>query len=102
MMWLDKVYSILKADYRTHGLAATSAQLLKRYPFYSVDSINWKASSMYGRSALIKNIPQQHISAMAKHKEGGKARLLQLEIAEQRKLEAYMTKLWSMRGVRWD
>ena len=101
MMWLDKVYSILKADYKTHGLAATSKRLLERYPFYSVDSINWKAATIYGRSALEKRIPTQITSAMARHKEG-KEFVLEREINHQKDLEKHITKLWASRGVKWE
>ena len=101
IVWLDKVYSILKADYKTHGLAATSKQLLERYPFYSVDSINWKASTIYGRSALEKKIPPNMISKLARHKEG-RNHVLVREIKLQKDLERHITKLWEGRGVKWN
>lgn len=101
MMWLDKVYSILKADYKTHGLAATSKRLLERYPFYSVDSINWKAPFIYGRSASDKHVPQKIVSAMARH-EQGKDYMLDNEIRNQEALERHITNLWAARGVKWE
>lgn len=96
--WLDMVYSNLKANYKTHGLAATAQPLLERYPFYSVDSINWKASVMYGRGIYYDH---ETTSKLARSREM-KYHLLVKEIEHYVKLEDYVTKLWAKRGVTWN
>lgn len=69
MVWLDRTYSILKADYKTHGLAATSKKLLERYPFYSVDSINWKTVLIFANQRSFngeQTLPRHIVSQLAK------------------------------------
>lgn len=102
MVWLDKVFKILKADYKTHGLAATSHALLKKYPFYSVDSINWKAPVLYGgNSSRIKGIDKDKISILVR-KKGYREIMMRKEIETYVQLQDKITKLWKMRGVDWD
>lgn len=98
MKWLDSVFAIIKADYKTHGLAATSKQMLERYPFYSVDSINWKSPHMFGNSkAFDKKV---NVSLMIKSKSMIKM-ILKKEIEYYVKLQRDITKLWKSRGVVW-
>lgn len=95
IVWLDQVYRNLKGDYKTHGLAATSIQLLKRYPFYSVDSINWKTPVIYGRSSVNKN---EYLGRLARvHKEMVLKKEVQFYVDQQ----AAMTHLWKTRGIEW-
>lgn len=99
IVWLDQVFSIIKADYKTHGLAATADTLLQRYPFYSVDSVNWLSPSLYGRSNAT-TIPYEQSSQLASDpltreyllKEEAKA----LQLKQQ-----HITNLWQQRGVFW-
>lgn len=53
--WLDKCFSILPEDVRTHGFGITKIEYLKRYPFYTVDSTRWALVAAYG------NILMPHI-----------------------------------------
>lgn len=101
MQWLDVVYSNLKADYKTHGLAATSVPIMQRYPFYSVDSVNYRAFAMYGRG-------ESHSREMllSKRKNSNSQthyveRVIQDEIKAYQKIEADITRLWKGRGVEW-
>lgn len=48
-IWLEKVFSKLKKTRKTHGFGVTSIKLLKKYPFYSVDSSAWNVGSRYAR-----------------------------------------------------
>lgn len=97
--WLDRVYGNLRGEYKTHGLAATAIPLLQRYPFYSVDSINWKAVHIYGRMAS-GNIDKSKTSQLARDKDTLNYMLKQ-EIAFYVKLEKDITNLWSKRGIEW-
>jgi hypothetical protein len=104
MVWLDRTYSILKADYKTHGLAATSKKLLERYPFYSVDSINWKTVLIFANQRSFngeQTLPRHIVSQLAKN-PNTMTQLLNEEITKQIKLEKYITKLWASRGVQWE
>lgn len=98
MVWLDKVYSILKANYKTHGLASTADTLLKRYPFYSVDSVNWLTPFMYGQSATRDDLEQRYMSKLSK---ANKRSVSMVEFDNHIKIQSEMTKLWSKRGVEW-
>jgi len=100
MLWLDKVYSNLKANYKTHGLAATAVPLLERYPFYSVDSINWKAAVIYGHG---HHFTKEHTSALSRGaKNGHRDMILRREIPHFVKIQEEITNLWSKRGVIWQ
>lgn len=98
MIWLDKVYSILKADYKTHGLAATSEKIMQRYPFYSVDSINWKVIVMFANSKIHKN--KQLISKLAKDKNT-RTQAITNELQYYMDSAKKITRLWESRGVIW-
>ena len=100
MKWLDKVYSILKADYKTHGLAATALPLLKRYPFYSVDSINWKSACMFAHSKS-DNGNKQQVSQLSRDKKLRKV-VLAREVRYYKQLQDDITNLWEKRGVKWE
>lgn len=58
--WANKVFSLvcdsktLLPNYKIHGFAMTSTQLIKRYPFYSVDSSSWVQYSQYGQILVPK------------------------------------------------
>lgn len=53
-MWADKAYDLIcstpdrKPTIKTHGFAMTSWYLIRRYPWWSVDSASWVKSSAYG------------------------------------------------------
>lgn len=97
-VWLDRVYADLKANYKTHGLAATAVPLLERYPFYSVDSINWKTSVIYGNG---KHYSHEVTSKLARD-NNHKLSLLKKDIEYYVGVEKYITNLWKKRGVVWE
>lgn len=96
--WLDYVFRNLKADYKTHGLAATSDRLLKRYPFYSVDSVNWLSVALYGNS---KTIDHPYVRQMISNHET-RVDLLIRDIRYYQDIEKNITNLWKKRGVVWE
>lgn len=98
MLWLDKVFANLKADYKTHGLAATSKKLMERYPFYSVDSVNWKSVVMYGRSSILE---RDYVAKMARDPDY-RQRILENEIRFYVDQQKYITTLWETRGIIWE
>jgi len=53
----DKVFRYIfesKQDIKVHGFAATSMDLLIRYPFYSIDSTTWVKMAAYGHVMVPK------------------------------------------------
>jgi hypothetical protein len=55
MRWADQVYDLICGQKsrmplcRTHGFAMTSWRLMRRYPWWSVDSATWIKLAAYGR-----------------------------------------------------
>lgn len=98
MLWLDGVFKDIKGNYKTHGLAATSKKILERYPFYSVDSINWKAPLLFGRSAASDN---RSISKIARD-GNNHYDILKREVEYYKNLQDYITRLWESRGIKWQ
>lgn len=98
--WLDRVYLNLKAEYKTHGLAATAVPLLERYPFYSVDSINWKTAVLYGHGHTHTNEQTSALSRGAK--DGNHSLILREEIKHFVQIQKDITNLWKKRGVKWQ
>lgn len=45
-----------KYNKKLHGLAQTKLEVLKRFPFYSVDSTSWKMTSAMGNVITFKNL----------------------------------------------
>ena len=99
--WLDTVYHNLKADYRTHGLAATSKRIMERYPFYSVDSVNYRAFAMYGRGESASKEMLLSKRKSSKSQTHYVERTIEQEIKQYKKLEKHITKLWESRGITW-
>lgn len=95
--WLDGVYSNLKGNWKTHGLAATAVPLLERYPFYSVDSINWKTSLLYGNG---KHYDNEVTSKLARSADM-KYHLLEKDLLFYIKVQKDITDLWTRRGITW-
>lgn len=98
MIWLDRVYANLKADYKTHGLAATAEKLLERYPFYSVDSVNWKVPAMWGQSKVEKD---RRVTGVLARAGSTKIIAIEKEIDFYIQLQENITELWKKRGVVW-
>lgn len=95
-----------------HGLAATSAQVMEVFPFFSVDSTSWYVPLRYGLVAApatpLLTVQEffgrdGHIDCGAGRGHGGYAMHLPLRYAVQAWLryERYVTELWARRGVVW-
>lgn len=97
--WLDRVFSKIKATKKTHGFGVTAPDIIYRYPWYSCDSISWKAPCMYGRSSF-ENYDKIGFKDKRKPKEYMRYKLIR-EIQEFDKLGEKATKLWAERNVIW-
>ena len=103
---------------RIHGFAMTGLEILKKYPFYSVDSSSWTASIRYGSIphyfgdkmgvALVgKN--QRFVQTVrdpklhrGRHTNEDSANKLKYGILQYKIFAEQMTKLWKARGVDWE
>ncbi len=96
----------------------TGMDILKRYPWYSVDSTSWLEASRRGTYYEFKNgsmisIPTNkknkasfksiEYSGIPENKQKGFWRLRLIHsIKEWMKLEKYITKLWEKRGIKFN
>lgn len=100
---------------KVHGFGCAGT-MLARYPFYSSDSNTWMVSEMYGQHLeFTKGRLILHRSAKKTASEGkeetGRAHPSVFASAEYRKRRAieacmqyedYLSKLWNLRGVKWQ
>jgi hypothetical protein len=57
-MWLDRVWRVIlkeKPDLKVHGFACTSFDVMKAYPWYSVDSTTWNVCRKFGEGYSMHN-----------------------------------------------
>lgn len=97
---LDKCFSIIKDEVKTHGWGMTGAETLRRYPFYSVDSTAWlyggkmrkrndySFNSMAGCDYLAKTMDYHDLNI-----HNAKQYLLLIK---------EVTRLWQKRGIQWS
>lgn len=100
--WLDKVYSNLKADYKTHSLAGVGKTLLQRYPFYSGDSVSYKSFAMWGRSNYYDPAMLKALHSNSRNTNELLDKVLPNEIKSYKRLQDDITKLWEKRGIKWE
>jgi hypothetical protein len=95
---LDTLFAMAKRAPITkfHGFGFTIERLLKKYPFYSVDSTSWLSGNRYG--AALSKKPQE-IMYIRKRK-GDKA--LSYAVDHFLRMEKELTDLWELRGVQFN
>ncbi len=107
MPWLDTCFSYIKHHWpvKIHGFGITSPDLMKRYPFYSVDSTSWLMSGRFGeitgyniggKVRVKRDEMAKRMSKLTDYKEKAA-----ISIESYKKLEKYMTELWASRGIVW-
>jgi hypothetical protein len=82
---------------KLHGLGITGKKMLEKYPWFSVDSTSWLAFARYGNS---KTNSKKMSQVKAKTSPWQKNTLE--EVKYWLALEAKLTKLWEMRGIKWN
>ena len=102
IQWLDKVYSNLKANYKTHSLAGVGETLLKRYPFYSGDSVSYRSFAMWGRAISKSDEILKMHHTNSNNSNEYTTRVMPNEIKAYKKLQDDITNLWEKRGVKWE
>lgn len=91
------VFSRTRDRVRVHGLGITSIDILKRYPWYSVDSTSWLSLARYGTSKRSRGVVGD-MRARQRHYLDNAA----YEAAYWMGVEKDITKLWAARGVVWN
>lgn len=106
--WLEYCFSylekpIIEQGLKVHGFGVMNLELLRRYPFYSVDSTSWRISSKYGlmykeQEAQEKPIRDTSENAEFLRQENNTIVLSQRNIDIYIEAEKFLTKLWAKRG----
>lgn len=108
---LDKCFSIIKDKAKVHGFGMTGMDILKRYPWFSVDSTSWIEATKRGTYFEFKNGKMGMIPTADKKKANyksiafsGKTKGLWRTrtihgIKEWLKLENFITRLWEKKGI---
>jgi len=104
--YLDSCFSVIKNYFpkKIHGFGMTATWILKRYPFYSVDSTDWLSSARWGAVARFEsgkmrsnNTEYNRIySKVVDYKDRTNNMVI-----EYAKLESYINGLWKSRGITW-
>jgi len=110
---LDKCFSIIKNNCKVHGFGMTGFEILKRYPWHSVDSTSWLQGGRFGNIVKFNHLnsvgfdsyncnDNKHIKKLRdiQFKSNYKVRNGNNQI-EYQKLEKYITKLWQKKGIQW-
>lgn len=109
LAFFDFCFHTVGIKNKIHGLAVTSNTLMKRYPFYSVDSTSWLSSLSFGKFMQFKD--GEFISFNSVNVDGKLSNPGQLMDKEGRLkyavkafvgVEKDITAFWKMRGVVWD
>jgi len=121
LTYLDKLFEYLyktnQTHVKTHALGLTKLPVMKKYPFFSVDSSTWINPSRYGAMYAfdghgnLKTIPAVKLSqGIRKHgvvaaRQRGEwndhAERIMHCAREFSKMQDWITKLWTGRGVVW-
>lgn len=95
---------------KAHGFGMTSLSLVKRYPFYSVDSTSWMASARYGIVNRWEGFQLKGYQFRDKHiimrkgvmpEKYSMYQRLYDNVREFQRMETDVTKLWQSRGMEY-
>ena len=110
--YLDWCFSIIMKypKVRVHGFGQTNPELLKRYPFFSVDSTSWLTPARFGTNLVWKNfrastLNYKDINSYKKGIHLGDVNSYLSRCAETIKefinMQNDITYLWEKRGIKW-
>lgn len=122
--WLNKCFKELikpihQRKLKVHGFGVTSLEILKKYPFYSVDSTSWLTPGKFGNIPILtdsfktKSLDYKnpsHICENWEYLSNVEIKKLQdmttggTELAAKTYLaiEKDITKLWEIRGIKYE
>lgn len=114
----DYVFDKTRDKVKVHGLGVTSLDMLKKYPFYSVDSTSYLSGRKYGvvmtfeegnfkkyQTGRAEGISMGNLLMSDAAKDRGEKRWMErtvYQILETEKMMKYVTDLWAKKGVTWD
>jgi len=117
--FFSMIFNKTRDKVKVHGFGATKTTILKKYPFYSVDSNSWNSCERYGYIFQYNNrkmsLDRERLSSGAQGSViGGKlmwghlsanqeTRMKRIahNIKQFKLLEEDITKMWKARGVEW-
>ena len=118
-LYFNQVFELnSKYNRKLHGLAQTKLEVLKRFPFYSVDSTSWKMTSAMGNIITFKNLFdkmesywlgkesfEKNIFSKSLYDYDNKSghmfrSIFNVEFFND--MERNLTELWSDRGIQWN
>jgi hypothetical protein len=110
MEWLDNCFAIVIDNIRSgkikiHGFGVLADDMLKRYPFYSVDGTSWIQGGKFGETVQYKDGKlrrQSNAVTEARRLKRDYKEMNMLAIEEYKKLERFMTNLWAERGIIYE
>ena len=104
---------------KVHGFAMTKIEVMRNYPFYSVDSTSWLQPQMYGTIPIFNKgritcvvwkkekeylkFPKKINLSILRGDDKELIRIYTMKIAIEtyKELETYYTNLWNKRGILW-
>lgn len=112
--FLNYIFARTQDKIKCHGFGITQMELVKKYPFYSVDSTTWLNGAIFGevhrfeKDRIVK-VMSLRVSANKKTPKMGDYRLLGHyndrsagNVRSILEFEKFVTKLWEGRGVKWN
>lgn len=112
--WLASCFSIIRGDAKVHGFGLTNFDLMKEFPFYSVDSTAWLAGTKFGKVFQFKggtgfDVFSQgmerpsSITERSLQDQGDKRYYDRVvhNAAEWIKAERFLTRYWKRKGISW-
>tara|TARA_Y100001973_G_C5209214_1_gene344223 strand:- start:11984 stop:12829 length:846 start_codon:yes stop_codon:yes gene_type:complete len=112
--YLDECFRTVKNTVRCHGLAVTGDALMKRYPWFSVDSASWTSATglgviyKYEKGKVVsyhqrtkKRLKIEDVGGMDTNKPNYKKRRIG-SINAFLSAEKDITEIWKRRGVTWN
>lgn len=121
LTYLDRLFEYLyrtnQTHVKTHALGLTKLPVMKKFPFYSVDSSTWINPSRYGavyafEKGNLRTIPavkkgsgiRRHgvICALQRQEWSDHAERIKHCAREFSKMQEWITNLWTHRGVVWN
>lgn len=101
--WLDYCFNIIPRDKKIHLFGITTQWVLERYPAYSCDSTGWLYAGKRGRVLEFKNGKIQTNDSILDYQKSREYTINNIETMKAYiELEKRITKLWEMRGIKWD
>lgn len=109
--FLDRIFCKTRDKIKIHAFGLVTPRLLKKYPFYSVDSFKWGYGSKFG-NIIGADLKKSTFAIYSKrHREAFKAmnhgkwqykKANAINIATFLQYEKDITRLWKMRGIIYD